>query len=330
MRGTRPRRPPLTSRTQSYEADWRHSVPGRRPNPLNYLDGASPGEILALLRTDLGLRWESGEHLGVEWYRRHIPDLSDDAFVALIYEEFCLREDHGQSPLASSFFARFPEVASSLKRVLDIHDLVGSGHGSSGSFGSSPSLSTRVPFPEVGQTIAGFRPGGRTRPRRVRPRVPGQGARPGRPPGGVEGGPIGVPRAADARTPPAHPYRAGPLVSDRPKYRPAPALHALFRQGHARAPAVRQGREFREIGDRDRGHARPPGPRRVGRLLKAGRPQGAGLSILRAGDRLVGGAAGRGAPARPRARRPASRHQAVQRAGHGGRHADAPGLQPRA
>ena len=55
-----------------------------------------------------------------------------------------------------------------------------------------------------------------------------------------------------------------------------------------------------------------------------------GSRSYRPGDRLVGRTAGRGPGARPRPRRPAPRHQAVERAGHRRRHADAPGLQPRA
>ena len=58
------------------------------------------------------------------------------------------------------------------------------------------------------------------------------------------------------------------------------------------------------------------------------RPGGPGPAVVRAGDRLVGRPAGRGARACPRPRRPAPRHQAVERAGHRRRHADAPRLQP--
>ena len=45
--------------------------------------------------------------------------------MALLYEEYCLREEAGESPEAAEYQARFPEVADSFREVLEIHDLVG-------------------------------------------------------------------------------------------------------------------------------------------------------------------------------------------------------------
>ncbi len=112
-----------------FEAAWRND-PGRRPDPDGFLpdDGLEcPGARLALLRVDLALRREAGEAVGAEWYRRRYPDLDDETLVALIYEEFCLREDDQEDPDPAEYVARFPEVAERLRRVFDIHGLVGSG-----------------------------------------------------------------------------------------------------------------------------------------------------------------------------------------------------------
>ncbi|WP_406697486.1 protein kinase [Singulisphaera sp. Ch08] len=137
-----------------FEAAWRHSK-GQRPEPDDYLPPDSldrPGARLALLRADLALRWEVGEKIPVEWYRDRYPDLGDETLVALIYEEFCLREEEHDTPDPAEYQDRFPEVAARLRRVFEIHGLVGSGQTTTAHAPSAP----EIPFPEAGQTIAGF------------------------------------------------------------------------------------------------------------------------------------------------------------------------------
>ncbi|WP_169974726.1 protein kinase domain-containing protein [Tautonia rosea] len=157
---------------QRFEDDWRRSPPEARPDPVSYLpaDPAErPGAWLALLRADLGLRWDEGEAVSVEHYRSRYPDLDEQTLVALLYEEFCLLEETGSSPDPADYERRFPELASALRRVFDIHALIG---GSASPMVSStrsnfnPSQSPRsteaadadsVAFPEAGETIGGFR-----------------------------------------------------------------------------------------------------------------------------------------------------------------------------
>ncbi|AGA25279.1 serine/threonine-protein kinase [Singulisphaera acidiphila] len=137
-----------------FETAWRRSK-GRRPEPDDFLppNGLDrPGARLALLRADIALRWEAGEKVMVEWYRDRYPDLGDETLVALIYEEFCLREENQDTPDPAEYRARFPEVASRLRRVFDIHGLVGSGQTTTTHAHSVP----EIPYPEAGQTIAGF------------------------------------------------------------------------------------------------------------------------------------------------------------------------------
>ena len=146
--------PTAVGLARRFEAAWR-AANGRRPDPEDFLPRephAHPAARLALLRAEMTLRWQDGDRVGVESYLARYPDLGDEALVALIYEEFCLREDADEDPDPAGFEARFPAVASGLRRVLDIHGLVGSGQ-------SSPSApqAPAIPFPEAGQTIAGFR-----------------------------------------------------------------------------------------------------------------------------------------------------------------------------
>jgi serine/threonine protein kinase len=141
-----------------FEMAWHASTRGRRPDPAEFLPenpSLRPGILLALLRAELGLRYESGESPRVEAYRERHPGLDHDALVALIYEEHCLREEFdGKAPDPIEYETRFPDLAESLRRVLDIHSLVG----------PCPSTATHMPgakdagprFPEAGQTIGGF------------------------------------------------------------------------------------------------------------------------------------------------------------------------------
>lgn len=140
-----------------FEADWGGSQPGHRPDVEGYLpDDAAlrSAARLALLRSELALRRDAGESGRIEDFVRRFPDLDHETLVALIYEELCLREDDGETVNPAEYLERFPWVAERLRRVLDIHDLVGSAR--TISLPSSTTATAAVAFPEVGQTIAGF------------------------------------------------------------------------------------------------------------------------------------------------------------------------------
>jgi tetratricopeptide (TPR) repeat protein len=148
---------------REYEQAWRDSSHLRhRPDPQAFLQAAGttvdgPGARLALLRADLSLRWESGEKLGAQWYLDRYADLSEDTIVALIYEEYCLREEDQEDPEPAEFLARFARFAGPLRRVLEIHQLVGSGSTATALFADGgTSEAPAGAFPEAGETIAGF------------------------------------------------------------------------------------------------------------------------------------------------------------------------------
>ncbi|MDG3005665.1 serine/threonine-protein kinase [Paludisphaera mucosa] len=153
--------------TRRYEQAWREAeASGSRPDPRLFLSGWSepggfPGARLAVLRTDMSLRWEAGQRASADWYVKHFPELGEDTIVALIYEEFCLLEEAGESPEADAFLARYATLADPLRRVLDIHRLVGTASTSALSQGSAlagAGHDTCPPprFPEAGDAIAGF------------------------------------------------------------------------------------------------------------------------------------------------------------------------------
>ena len=157
--------------TRAYEQAWQCAeLDGSRLDPAEFLsrlgaDREVPGARLAILRTDLSLRLDAGDRVGALWYLDRFPDLGEECLVALIYEEFCLLEEDGQAPEAADFLARYSDQAEPLRRVLDIHSLIGSATVSSSIVSSSSSISispaatdpgSRVLFPEAGQTIGGF------------------------------------------------------------------------------------------------------------------------------------------------------------------------------
>jgi len=157
--------------TRGYEEAWQKAErAGSRLDPGEFLahlgvGGEVAGVRLAVLRTDLSLRWDAGDRLGARWYLVRFPDLGEDSLVALIYEEFCLLEEDGQAPETADFLARYSTLAEPLRRVLDIHCLIGSATAQNST--SSPNLSVSaspaaadpgspVSFPEAGQMIGGF------------------------------------------------------------------------------------------------------------------------------------------------------------------------------
>ena len=147
--------PAVARLVRRFEEAWSRGG-GRRPEPADFLPIDSrerPAALLALLRADIALRWGAGDRVRVEWYRSNYPALDVEGLVALLYEEYCLLEESGEPPDPAGFYARFPEAAPLLRKVLEIHGLVGSGQTSTLRSRGEPAIA----FPEAGQTIAGFR-----------------------------------------------------------------------------------------------------------------------------------------------------------------------------
>ncbi|MFO0889678.1 MAG: hypothetical protein U0790_11135 [Isosphaeraceae bacterium] len=147
--------------TREYEQAWQRARSvGRRLEPGEFL-AALPGSEdqsgarLAVLRADLAMRWESGDRVGARWYLDRFPELGEDTLVALVYEEFCLREDRGEAPVAAEFLTRYAALAEPLRRVLDIHQLIGSATTSQSMLFSGTSASRSVSPPGAGAGTKG-------------------------------------------------------------------------------------------------------------------------------------------------------------------------------
>ncbi|MBV8487293.1 MAG: protein kinase, partial [Planctomycetaceae bacterium] len=136
-----------------FETAWR-ADPDGHPDPADFLPSdraIDPASLLALLRADLILHHEAGEPLRVENYCDSFPGMPEAVLVALLYEEYCLREERGDSPTLAEYEGRFPSAAAELREILEIHSLVRAGHQA-----SSTMVSAATPFPNAGQTISGY------------------------------------------------------------------------------------------------------------------------------------------------------------------------------
>jgi serine/threonine protein kinase len=90
--------------------------------------GRSEGHLVhlgALVKADLRCRFERGQSPEVARYLALFPELrqTDSRVISLIYEEFCLREERGESPRVEAFCDRYAEWKDSLASQLRYHRL---------------------------------------------------------------------------------------------------------------------------------------------------------------------------------------------------------------
>lgn len=78
-----------------------------------------PRELVELLARDQVARWQRGERILAEDYLELSSVLKSQAEAAcdLIYGEFLLREEHGESPSLDDYLGRFPQYADSLREL---------------------------------------------------------------------------------------------------------------------------------------------------------------------------------------------------------------------
>src|SRR5579872_3917363 len=84
-----------------------------------------PSERLRSLRDDQRARWQRGEKRLVETYVETDPKLAADQklLIDFVYAEFCLREECGENPRVAEYLKRFPQLATELRPLLELHGL---------------------------------------------------------------------------------------------------------------------------------------------------------------------------------------------------------------
>jgi tRNA A-37 threonylcarbamoyl transferase component Bud32 len=85
-----------------------------------------PDELLALLYADQRQRWARGNPLTVQAYLERYPALRDDAErrAALIYHEFVLREEQGDTPDFAKYLADHASCADDLRALFEADRLI--------------------------------------------------------------------------------------------------------------------------------------------------------------------------------------------------------------
>jgi WD40 repeat protein/predicted Ser/Thr protein kinase len=93
-------------------------------------DTLSPAELVEALCADMVERWGQGERVPAEAYLALHPSLQGDAREAfeLVYTEFALREQSGESPTLNEYLWRFPRFAERLQRQFGLHRQLLSDH----------------------------------------------------------------------------------------------------------------------------------------------------------------------------------------------------------
>jgi hypothetical protein len=88
-------------------------------------DALSPAQLVQVFAVDQAERWRQGERLPAEHYVQHYPALAanEEAVCDLVYSEFLLRADLGESPDLREYLERFPAQAEALQGLHDFDQL---------------------------------------------------------------------------------------------------------------------------------------------------------------------------------------------------------------
>ncbi len=102
---------------------WRR---GQRPDVDAFLAQSGPlppAQVAAVLRVDQRERWQAGERVLAETYLERYPAVRADPEIAmdLVYNEFLVREQHGDGPTLEDYLRRFPDYATVLKPQIQLH-----------------------------------------------------------------------------------------------------------------------------------------------------------------------------------------------------------------
>jgi WD40 repeat protein len=95
--------------------------------PANQL---TPDKLAVYLRDLQRQRWKLGVKVSVEDLLREHPSLLESPeLFTLIYGEFVLREEHGETPTLDDYGERFPDLTARLERQIKLHRMMESASG---------------------------------------------------------------------------------------------------------------------------------------------------------------------------------------------------------
>jgi serine/threonine protein kinase len=90
----------------------------------------TPAELVDMLGADQVQRWRQGQRVPAEAYLHMHPSLTTAPLEAvdLVFNEFVLREELGETPTVEEFLWRFPDFAPLLRRQIALHRAVLNGN----------------------------------------------------------------------------------------------------------------------------------------------------------------------------------------------------------
>jgi serine/threonine protein kinase len=102
----------------------------------------SPEQVLTVLRFDQHQRWRNGDRMLAETYvqRYHLLREHADAACVLIYSEFLLRQELGETPGLDEYLRRFPQYAEELREQYELDRALSAAAPASPTMRAPPSL----------------------------------------------------------------------------------------------------------------------------------------------------------------------------------------------
>jgi hypothetical protein len=106
---------------------------GPDPELRTFLDGmpvVALDELVDVIETDRAERWRRGNRIKAERYLKDFPVLAEDTEAALviIYGEYYLRKERGETPSLMEYISRFPHHARRLRDQVMWHEAIELGH----------------------------------------------------------------------------------------------------------------------------------------------------------------------------------------------------------
>jgi eukaryotic-like serine/threonine-protein kinase len=118
------------SPADQYRRLWRV---GTAPDLKHFLasqPALAPDHLLDVIEVDRTERWHRGDRVKAERYLKDYPPIKEDteASLVLIYGEYYLRKEMGETPSLMEFIARFPLHARRLRDQVLLHEAIEFGH----------------------------------------------------------------------------------------------------------------------------------------------------------------------------------------------------------
>ena len=115
------------------------------------MNGTQDNTLLQELVQDTIRRWRSGERPDADALLKRHPALAENKGLAidLIYEEYCLRHEQGDTLVPSTFCERFPHYEQSLTKMLAVHETMEEST-------LRPAAPIKSPWPGVGDSFLGY------------------------------------------------------------------------------------------------------------------------------------------------------------------------------